>query len=238
MIIHDPGISEDGFGEGHKALSESCLGDESSARVARWLSWDSPGSSSPTARPTDHRPLSPGVSNSSPPLRHRSLTDPANLSAWQELGARLPSGRDRNRQPVLLLARRRRPSTRPPPSTPATRTRRSGWRSWLWPDTISTWLPETATRTRRARTRSIPRRCWSWSTPRSSLGQYEEAAFDLQRLLDLKPALPALSRTSYLRELHGDLRGAEEAMIQALTAGSRSELSIWPSPRPCWETCT
>ena len=58
------------------------------------------------------------------------------------------------------------------------------------------------------------------------LGKYEEAAIDLQRLLDLKPALPALSRTSYLRELHGDLRGAEEAMIQALTAGSRSNFDL------------
>ena len=58
------------------------------------------------------------------------------------------------------------------------------------------------------------------------LGKYEDAANDLQRLLDLKPALPALSRTSYLRELHGDLRGAEEVMIQALTAGSRSNFDM------------
>ena len=54
------------------------------------------------------------------------------------------------------------------------------------------------------------------------LGLYEESAAHLQQLLDLKPALPALTRTSYLRELHGDLPGAEQAMVQALTAGSRS----------------
>lgn len=58
------------------------------------------------------------------------------------------------------------------------------------------------------------------------LGQYEEAASHLQQLLDLKPALPALSRTSYLRELHGDLLGAEQVMIQALTAGSRSTFDL------------
>jgi len=54
------------------------------------------------------------------------------------------------------------------------------------------------------------------------LGQYEEAAASLQQLLDLRPALPALARTSYLRELNGDLPGAEQALIQAITAGSRS----------------
>ncbi len=58
------------------------------------------------------------------------------------------------------------------------------------------------------------------------LGQYEEAATHLQQLLDLKPALPALSRTSYLRELNGDLAGAEEAMIQALTAGSPQSFDL------------
>jgi cytochrome c-type biogenesis protein CcmH/NrfG len=58
------------------------------------------------------------------------------------------------------------------------------------------------------------------------LGRYEEAATHLQQLLDLKPALPALSRTSYLRELHGDLLGAEQVMIQALTAGSRSTFDV------------
>ena len=58
------------------------------------------------------------------------------------------------------------------------------------------------------------------------LGQYDEAATHLQQLLDLKLALPALSRTSYLRELHGDLPGAEQAMIQAITAGSRSAFDL------------
>ena len=58
------------------------------------------------------------------------------------------------------------------------------------------------------------------------LGQYDEAATHLQELLDLRPALPALARTSYLRELHGDLAGAEQATVQALTAGSRSGFDL------------
>jgi predicted Zn-dependent protease len=52
------------------------------------------------------------------------------------------------------------------------------------------------------------------------LGHYDAAARDLQALLDLRPGLPAYSRASYLRELHGDLAGAEQAMRQALTAGA------------------
>jgi tetratricopeptide (TPR) repeat protein len=58
------------------------------------------------------------------------------------------------------------------------------------------------------------------------LGEYEQATSHLQQLLDLKPALPALSRTSYVRELHGDLLGAEQAMMQALTAGSHSDFDL------------
>lgn len=52
------------------------------------------------------------------------------------------------------------------------------------------------------------------------LGDYPSAAGSLQRMLDLDPGLPALARTSYLRELHGDLPGAITAMQQAEQAGS------------------
>jgi tetratricopeptide (TPR) repeat protein len=52
------------------------------------------------------------------------------------------------------------------------------------------------------------------------LGRYEDAASTLQRLLDLRPTLAALSRVSYLRELHGDIDGALTAMQEAETAGS------------------
>ncbi len=52
------------------------------------------------------------------------------------------------------------------------------------------------------------------------LGRYEPAAEYLQRMLDTRPDLPALARTSYLRELHGDLPGAITAMRQAEAAGA------------------
>jgi cytochrome c-type biogenesis protein CcmH/NrfG len=44
------------------------------------------------------------------------------------------------------------------------------------------------------------------------LGRYDDAAAHLQTLLDLRPALPALARASYLRELHGDIDGAVLAL--------------------------
>lgn len=55
------------------------------------------------------------------------------------------------------------------------------------------------------------------------MGLYDEAEASLQRMLDLRPGLPALARASYLRELHGDVAGAIEAMIRAEAAGSRPD---------------
>jgi tetratricopeptide (TPR) repeat protein len=52
------------------------------------------------------------------------------------------------------------------------------------------------------------------------MGYYDDAEASLQRMLDVRPGLPALARTSYLRELHGDLPGAVEAMTRAEAAGS------------------
>lgn len=52
------------------------------------------------------------------------------------------------------------------------------------------------------------------------LGQYADAERTLQQMLDVDPGLPALSRTSYLRELNGDLAGAVTAMQQAEIAGA------------------
>lgn len=52
------------------------------------------------------------------------------------------------------------------------------------------------------------------------LGDYDAAATHLAAMLDRRPALPALARASYLRELHGDLDGAVDAMRQAEVAGS------------------
>lgn len=63
------------------------------------------------------------------------------------------------------------------------------------------------------------------------LGHYEDAAALLQRLLDVKPAAPALARASYLRELHGDLPGARATMARAEqaagTAGERAGIAAY-----------
>lgn len=58
------------------------------------------------------------------------------------------------------------------------------------------------------------------------LGRYDEAAASLQELLDRRPALPAYARISYLRELHGDVPGALEAMRSARVAGAGSQYDV------------
>ncbi len=51
------------------------------------------------------------------------------------------------------------------------------------------------------------------------LGRHEEAGRVLQQMIDLEPNLAGYARASYLRELHGDLEGAVEAMRLAVSAG-------------------
>jgi tetratricopeptide (TPR) repeat protein len=55
------------------------------------------------------------------------------------------------------------------------------------------------------------------------LGHYSGAARSIQRLVDLKPGLPAYARVSYYRELTGDLAGAVRAMRFAASAGGAPE---------------
>jgi tetratricopeptide (TPR) repeat protein len=55
------------------------------------------------------------------------------------------------------------------------------------------------------------------------LGRYGEARRTIQRLVDIKPGLPAYARVSYYRELHGDLAGAVQAMRFAISAGGSEE---------------
>lgn len=60
------------------------------------------------------------------------------------------------------------------------------------------------------------------------LGRYEEAVAAAQRMVDLRPDQPSYARVSYLRELHGDLRGALDAMQRAIQAGAPdSEATAW-----------
>ncbi|GGK68743.1 tetratricopeptide repeat protein [Rufibacter glacialis] len=51
------------------------------------------------------------------------------------------------------------------------------------------------------------------------LGQYEEAIAMADKMASLRPDLKSYSRISYLREIHGDLPGAIEAMQAAVKAG-------------------
>src|SRR5438067_6989992 len=60
------------------------------------------------------------------------------------------------------------------------------------------------------------------------LGRYDEAVVAAQHLADLHPDFAAYSRISYIRELHGDLDGAIEAMRQAVNAGSAVQQdAVW-----------
>jgi len=60
------------------------------------------------------------------------------------------------------------------------------------------------------------------------LGRYPEAVVAAQRMVDLRPDLASYSRVSYLRELHGDLAGAIDAMRRAVDAGApRTEGTAW-----------
>jgi tetratricopeptide (TPR) repeat protein len=50
------------------------------------------------------------------------------------------------------------------------------------------------------------------------LGRYDEAVAALQKMVDLRPDTESYSRVSYLRELHGDVAGALEAMQMAVNS--------------------
>jgi tetratricopeptide (TPR) repeat protein len=52
------------------------------------------------------------------------------------------------------------------------------------------------------------------------LGNYESAVEAAQKMVDLKPNIASYSRVSYLRTLHGDPKGAIEAMRMAISAGN------------------
>jgi tetratricopeptide (TPR) repeat protein len=58
------------------------------------------------------------------------------------------------------------------------------------------------------------------------LGRYGDAERALQRLVDLRPGLAAYARVSYFRELHGDLRGAADAMSLAISAGGGARENV------------
>ncbi len=51
------------------------------------------------------------------------------------------------------------------------------------------------------------------------LGQYEQAVQMADRMMTIRPDLRSYSRVSYLREIHGDVPGAMEAMEMAVRSG-------------------
>ncbi|MFN2521063.1 MAG: tetratricopeptide repeat protein [Candidatus Limnocylindria bacterium] len=78
---------------------------------------------------------------------------------------------------------------------------------------------------------AAPARAAAWGVLTDSLvelGRYEEAVAAAQHMVDLRPDLASLSRVSYVRELHGDLDGAIDAMRRAVTAGAPTgEATAW-----------
>jgi len=60
------------------------------------------------------------------------------------------------------------------------------------------------------------------------LGNYDEAVKMCEKMMDLRPDLRSYSRASYLREIHGDIAGAVEAMQLAVSAGAPGqEQTAW-----------
>lgn len=55
------------------------------------------------------------------------------------------------------------------------------------------------------------------------MGNYDEAVKSLDKMVSIRPDLRSYSRIAYLREIHGDLSGAVEAMKEAVKAGFPGE---------------
>ena len=60
------------------------------------------------------------------------------------------------------------------------------------------------------------------------LGNYDKAVEAADKMVSIRPDLRSYSRVSYLREIHGDIDGAEEAMMSAVKAGAPGyESTAW-----------
>ena len=60
------------------------------------------------------------------------------------------------------------------------------------------------------------------------LGQYDKAIEAADKMNEIRPDLRSYSRVSYLREIHGDVEGAIEAMQRAVNAGAPGyESTAW-----------
>lgn len=61
----------------------------------------------------------------------------------------------------------------------------------------------------------------------TELGRYDDALVYAQEMLDRRPGFASYSRVSYLRELHGDIAGAIEAMTLAAAAAPTPFDEAW-----------
>jgi tetratricopeptide (TPR) repeat protein len=52
------------------------------------------------------------------------------------------------------------------------------------------------------------------------LGKYQDAVDSFQKMVDIRPDFASWSRIAYIRELYGDIPGAQVALTQAISAGS------------------
>jgi len=60
------------------------------------------------------------------------------------------------------------------------------------------------------------------------IGNYEQAVKMCEKMMQIRPDLRSYSRTSYLREIYGDMPGSKQAMIMAINAGAPySEYKCW-----------
>ena len=60
------------------------------------------------------------------------------------------------------------------------------------------------------------------------LGRYTDAIQTIQKMINTRPDLSSYSRVSYVRELHGDVDGAIEAMRKAVESGNpQHESTLW-----------
>lgn len=151
-------------------------------------------------------------------LEERTSAEPGDLQAWQELATAYTSRAATEGDPAFyaLAERALERAEELDPGAPATLLARGNLE-------LSLHRFADARRTGARAVAALPASAAAHGLLVDAyveLGDYDAASASLQRMLDLDPGLPALARTSYVRELHGDLAGAITAMQQAEQAGA------------------
>jgi tetratricopeptide (TPR) repeat protein len=177
--------------------------------IGRFLTYEAPSGPAATA---------PSLDDSLPALEQRVEADPTDVDGWQALGIAYVQRAAEVGDPSFydLADRAFDQADQLAPGEPDTLLGRGSLALalHLFPEALE--LGEEATR-------ALPTSADALAVlvdAEVEMGLYDDAEQSLQRMLDLRPGLPALARASYLRELHGDLPGAVEAMVRAEAAGS------------------